>query len=95
MALDDSPADRQTDSGARILAAQSLEQPKDVLEPVPIDPDAVVTNGEQPLTCLGRGRDVGLDRSVGSKLQSIREQVLEDLAQLGRDRRSRSGAPRA
>ena len=81
--FDDLLADRQPDSGARVLVAgmQPLEDGEDAVSVLRFDPDAVVGYGELPFAVpAGRGYlDPG--RLAAAELDGVTDQVLEQLDQ--------------
>ena len=85
MLLHDLLADRQSDARAGILASpvKVLEDDEDPFMMLWRYADAVVTDGEKPLTILPRGADVDITSPVGmAELDGIADQVLKELRQL-------------
>ena len=84
MPLDDFLADRQTESGAGILAApQPLEGLKNAVEVRLVDADAVVVDGKLPAVAVARRRHANAGRLLAAELDGVAQQVLEELHQLG------------
>src|SRR5580704_2431781 len=83
MLLDDLPADRQTESGARHLAAmQAFEQTKNALVIRLVDSDTVIPHEEAPQVSVWLGANLDSKRRRASILDSVADQVLEQLHEL-------------
>src|SRR5205823_7981930 len=76
VALHDALTDRQADSGSRIrMPVQPLENSKDLLNIVGVDPDAVVPHGEMPFFVLTPGANVNLRRVRGTVFDRVADQI--------------------
>jgi len=84
MALHDLLGDRQTDAGARVLAAtvQALKDQEDALDVLRLDTDAVVPQPEKPIIPPALPPNIDEDRFIAAELDSVAEQILEELYQL-------------
>src|SRR5919108_5862379 len=84
MVLHDLLGDRQTDAGAGIPAAtvQALKDQEDALDVLRLDADAVVPQPEKPILPPTLRPNVDEDRLLAAELDSVAEQILEELYQL-------------
>src|SRR5947207_11340852 len=87
VAVGDPPADRQADAGAGVLlaAVEPAEHLENALGVALLDADAVVAYDDVPLTRLVDALDANLRRDVVAReLDRVGDQVLQQLADLGR-----------
>jgi hypothetical protein len=84
MAFYDFSANRQSDSGARVLFArvEPLEHLKDALEVLRLDADSVVLNGKSPLTPVGSGGNGDFRPAFIAIFDGVPNQILEQLRKL-------------
>jgi hypothetical protein len=78
-------ANRQTNPRARIFLApmQTLEDHEDPVKILRVDADSVIANAQLPSSLLAPGRDMNSGCFVRPpELDSIAEQILEELRQL-------------
>src|SRR5579862_6549261 len=81
--LDDALANRQADAGSRVgISMQALENAEDLLGIFRLDPDAVVAHGEQPVYGPAFCSDVNLGWIRTAILDSVANQVLQELHEL-------------
>jgi hypothetical protein len=85
MALDDSLADGQADSGAGIGFARMkpLKNLEDTWKILGIDPDAVVPHPEHPAARLGSRSNPEFRGPLTTELDGVSDKVLEELNDLG------------
>src|SRR6266705_2149543 len=80
----DLAADGQTDTRAGVFVAcmEPLEHLKDTLEVLRRDPNAVVPNGENPLTPAGSGSNMNLWSVPVAVFDGVPNQILKQLRKL-------------
>ena len=81
MALDRLLADRQADSGTRIIgpAMEALKEHEDAFLELWIDADAVIANAEDPFLLAAVGVDMDPRRLRSPELDGIADQVLQHM----------------
>lgn len=84
--LDDSLADRESDSGALVflLRVEALKDLEHALALGRVDSDPVVTYRQEPTAGLHSRPDVYLGSAIAPELDGVAQEVLKQLAQLGR-----------
>src|SRR3954469_13917751 len=82
--LHDPLADREPDPAARVLLppVQPLEHGEDAIRVVRVDADPVVGDRQEPLASLPPAGHMDPRRPLVDELDPVRDQVLEELAQL-------------
>ena len=85
MAFDNLLAQRQANTGARILQSgvQTLKEDKDTLGILRLDANTIVAHRKLPLVLVALGTDVDGGWRCSAKFDGIAHEVLEYLQQLG------------
>src|SRR4051794_9442617 len=92
--LDDSLAHRQADPRTRVVTAavEAVERLEDLARVLGVHPDAVVGHGEAHEPVVARRAD-GDSRLALRELDRVADEVLENLAEIGRGGRGVLGGP--
>src|SRR5271157_6152458 len=82
--LDDFLCDREADAGAWVFrrSVQALKDHEDPFGMLRVDSDAVISHGKAPLAIHFLRRNVDARRGRAVKLESVADQVLNELEQL-------------
>lgn len=88
MSFHDLSASREAETGTGKIVPimQSPKSHEDLISGFGSDPDAVVLNGKDMFSFLTDGRNVDMRCLVSAELDRVADEVLEELADLGRVR---------